>query len=92
MTPSSSSNRVAWKIEREHPQEPDVGSPHCDGSIVEYHQAFINDQGELCIMMEFCPGGDLARVIQGRKAERKCFSEKDVTAVMLGLVQALSYW
>ncbi|KAL3931592.1 MAG: hypothetical protein SGPRY_001062, partial [Prymnesium sp.] len=41
--------------------------------------------------MEFCPGGDLARVIQGRKAERKCFSEKDVTAVMLGLVQALSY-
>ena len=61
-------------------------------NIVAYRDSFVDYAGDkLCILQEFCRGGDLAGLISSRRRARSRFSEEEVLSIMRGLVKALAY-
>ena len=62
-------------------------------NIVEYRDSYVdNASDKLCILMEFCSGGDLGGLISQRRRARKRFTGDEVMSIMTGLVRALAYW
>lgn len=49
-----------------------------------YHNSF-------CLVMEYCPGGDLSKDIERRKQRRQPFNERDVVNWTIQLCHALEY-
>jgi len=60
-------------------------------SIVKYRDSLITSNHQLCIVMEFCDGGDLAGLISQRKRKGVKFTQIEVTSIVLGLLRALAY-
>ena len=62
-------------------------------NIVQYYNSFVDSGHErLCIIMEYCNGGDLFGLISQHRDRQERFSADDVLSITLGLVRALSYW
>uniref|UniRef100_A0A7S2D336 non-specific serine/threonine protein kinase n=1 Tax=Haptolina brevifila TaxID=156173 RepID=A0A7S2D336_9EUKA len=61
--------------------------------IVRYHDSFFTDENSLCIVMEYCHGGDLASMIRNRASsgELAHFSEENVIDMFVQIVQSLKY-
>ncbi|CDJ49113.1 CMGC kinase, CK2 family, putative [Eimeria brunetti] len=62
--------------------------------IVHYRNAFndtYHGYPHLCIVMDFCEGGDMAKLIRERKRQRKYFSEVTLRTWLLQLAIALDY-
>lgn len=62
--------------------------------IVHYRNAFndtYHGYPHLCIVMDFCEGGDMAKLIRERKRQRKYFSEVTLRTWLLQLSIALDY-
>ncbi len=58
--------------------------------IITYFHSFLEDNA-IAIVMEYVDGGDLAQLIQKLKASRKYISEKELMALMKGLLSALEF-
>ena len=58
--------------------------------IVRYRESFIED-GWICIVMDFCEGGDLRERIKGAKKQNRPFSEEQVTRWLTQGILALKY-
>ncbi len=53
-------------------------------NVVCYKEAFWeNNSGSLCIIMEYCDGGDLFQKITSFKKQKKNFSEKEIWDIMV---------
>lgn len=62
----------------------DGGNPY----LVRFRESFVvSASGELCIVMDFCNGGDLACAISAQRARGGAFDEE---RVLLWLLQTLS--
>mmetsp|Transcript_4072 Transcript_4072/g.6301 ORF Transcript_4072/g.6301 Transcript_4072/m.6301 type:complete len:714 (+) Transcript_4072:125-2266(+) len=58
-------------------------------NIVSYHESFLGKNGELCIVMAFCEGGDLYTRIQN--AKNTYFKEEQIIDWFSQMVLALQY-
>merc|ERR1719182_239460 len=58
--------------------------------IVKYRENFLED-GWLCIVMDFCEGGDLSDRIKRFRSQRKSFSEEQVLRWFTQAILALKY-
>eukprot|EP00929_Paragymnodinium_shiwhaense_P118585 TRINITY_DN904_c0_g2_i1.p1 TRINITY_DN904_c0_g2~~TRINITY_DN904_c0_g2_i1.p1 ORF type:complete len:618 (+),score=75.41 TRINITY_DN904_c0_g2_i1:94-1947(+) len=58
--------------------------------IVRYHESFT-DNGWLCILMDFCEGGDLSKKISTARKSRSPFSEDVVMKLFTQAISALKY-
>jgi NIMA (never in mitosis gene a)-related kinase len=58
--------------------------------IVRYRESFI-DNGWLCILMDYCEGGDLSRQIEQAKKRHQPFVEEQVLRWMTQALLALKY-
>merc|ERR1719171_294351 len=58
--------------------------------IVKYRENFLED-GWLCIVMDFCEGGDLSERIKKMRSQRKSFSEEQVLRWFTQAILALKY-
>lgn len=58
--------------------------------IVRYRENFI-DNGWLCILMDYCEGGDLSRQIENAKKQRQPIAENQVLRWMAQALLALKY-
>lgn len=58
--------------------------------IVRYRENFI-DNGWLCILMDYCEGGDLAKIIEQAKKKRQQIAEDQVVRWMCQALLALKY-
>merc|ERR1719440_2617945 len=58
--------------------------------IVRYRENFLED-GWLCIVMDFCEGGDLSERIKKMRSQRKSFSEEQVLRWFTQAILALKY-
>merc|ERR1740127_224050 len=58
--------------------------------IVRYRENFT-DSGWLCILMDYCEGGDLAKQIKDAKQRRKPISEDQILQWFTEAVLALKY-
>merc|ERR1719456_196006 len=58
--------------------------------IVRYRESFLED-GWLCIVMDYCEGGDLCQRIKEAKAKNQPFSEDQVTRWLTQATLALKY-
>merc|ERR1719440_468073 len=58
--------------------------------IVRYRENFLED-GWLCIVMDFCEGGDLSERIKRMRTQRKSFSEEQVLRWFTQAILALKY-
>merc|ERR1719486_1273388 len=56
--------------------------------IVKYRENFLED-GWLCIVMDYCEGGDLSDRIKRQRAQHKLFSEEQVLRWFTQAVLAL---
>jgi len=59
-------------------------------SIVAYRDSYRAD-GTLCIVMEYCTGGDLGSLIKKKAKERARFAEPECLSITVQLVHALAY-
>ena len=60
--------------------------------ICSYHDSFVDKPtNQLCVVMTFCPGGDLHARIKSHKKRRKQISEADVVKWFAQLCLALVY-
>ena len=55
-------------------------------SIIAYKDSFV-EADNLCILMEWASGGDLASEISRRKASGRRFSDKEIVSLMHQLVK-----
>lgn len=60
------------------------------GNIVKYKGTILED-GQLIIVMEYCPGGDLSQLIKTHKESRSFFPEDQIALWMTQLISALRY-
>lgn len=58
--------------------------------VVRYRESFI-DTGWLCILMDYCEGGDLTKIIETAKKQRKPIPEDQVLRWMTQALLALKY-
>ena len=58
-------------------------------NIVSYQESFTIKGRQLCIVMSFCEGGDLAAKIQRRMQRKQFFKEEDVLDWFLQMLLAL---
>lgn len=58
--------------------------------IVRYLESFVHEKA-LCILMEYCEGGDLWQYISGRKRQRSTISEPKVLRWFTQMCLALKY-
>merc|ERR1719161_682824 len=58
--------------------------------IVRYRESFLED-GWLCIVMDYCEGGDLGQKIKEAKSKNRPFSEDQVTRWLTQATLALKY-
>ena len=58
-------------------------------NIVSYRESFTIKGRQLCIIMSFCEGGDLAAKIQRRMQRKQFFKEEDVLDWFLQMLLAL---
>lgn len=64
----------------------------CHPLIVSYHDSFVIDGTNiLVILMEYCEGGDLRKLITTKSESGSHFSEDEVMAYFVQIVQALQY-
>ena len=60
--------------------------------IVSYQDSFVNKQtNSLCLVMTFCPGGDLHAVVQDHRRRNKRIEEVQVVQWLYELTLALQY-
>lgn len=60
--------------------------------IVSYHDSFVIDGTNiLVILMEYCEGGDLRKLITSKSESGSHFSEEEVMTYFVQIVQALEY-
>jgi len=60
--------------------------------IVRYHDSFIlEEEAALCVVMEFCDGGDLSSIIRQRARSGEHFSEDEVLDMFVQLIESLKY-
>ena len=59
-------------------------------SIVQFHDSFVHGD-DLCIVMEFCPCGDLADLLGRQRAAMKRLPEAEVRAMLAQLTSALAH-
>jgi NIMA (never in mitosis gene a)-related kinase len=58
--------------------------------IVKYKETIL-EQGQLIIIMEYCPGGDLSQLIKSHKDSRSFFPEDQISQWMTQMLSALRY-
>eukprot|EP00929_Paragymnodinium_shiwhaense_P041257 TRINITY_DN21442_c0_g1_i1.p1 TRINITY_DN21442_c0_g1~~TRINITY_DN21442_c0_g1_i1.p1 ORF type:complete len:620 (+),score=65.17 TRINITY_DN21442_c0_g1_i1:117-1862(+) len=58
--------------------------------VVRYRESFI-DTGWLCILMDYCEGGDLSKIIEQAKKRRQPIPEEQVLRWMTQALLALKY-
>merc|ERR1719313_428718 len=83
-------NRASRKEREDALKESHVLSSLKHPSIVKYHNNFLAE-GWLCIVMDYCEGGDLSSRIKKTKAKSASFSEDQVLWWFTQGIQALSY-
>merc|ERR1719265_797154 len=83
-------NRASRKEREEALKESHVLSSLKHPSIVKYHNNFLAE-GWLCIVMDYCEGGDLSSRIKKTKAKSASFSEDQVLWWFTQGIQALKY-
>lgn len=66
-----------------------VGQGH--PNVVTYHNSFVSRGGRLCIVMEYCPSGDLAARIRRRRRLGLPFSEDEVLDYFAQLVLGMRH-
>ena len=59
-------------------------------SIVRFHDSFVSGD-DLCIVMQFCPGGDLSDLLGRQRAKKQKLPEPEVRAMLTQLVSALAH-
>ena len=59
--------------------------------LVKFRESFVLSSGLLCIVMDFCDGGDLAQQIAVAKRKRTRFAEEQVHLWLLQLLSATDY-
>lgn len=59
-------------------------------SIVQYKDSFV-EPGQLIIIMEYCPGGDLSQLIKSHKQINSYFPESQISEWMYQMLSALDY-
>lgn len=57
--------------------------------IVGFKEAFIDNQDELCIIMEFCPNGDVQKQIENHKKMKTYYEEKELWKCFMNLLHGL---
>lgn len=83
-------NRASRKEREDALKESQVLSSLKHTNIVRYHSNFLAE-GWLCIVMDYCEGGDLSSRIKKTKAKGTTFSEDQVLWWLTQGLQALSY-
>lgn len=59
-------------------------------NVVAYKEAFFDEGSEsLCIVMEFCDGGDLYKNIIALKKNKTFYSEDDVWSLFISMLKGL---
>ena len=58
--------------------------------IVRYHDSFIHNDA-LCVVMDYCHGGDLSQHIRERSVARQPFSEGEVLDLFVQMLSAVEY-
>ena len=64
----------------------ELDHPH----VVRFDDAFVRDE-DVCIVMQFCEGGDLAGLIQQQRSAGKRLPEAEVRGLLLQLASALAH-
>lgn len=59
-----------------------------DEFIVGYKEAFIDSQ-DLCLIMEYCPKGDIAKKITECTKQRKYIDEADICKALVDILKGL---
>ncbi len=61
-------------------------------NIVQYKEAFLVDNpASLCIVMEYCDGGDLYEAINEKKSKGDSFHEGEIWETFIGIVKGLKH-
>jgi len=59
-------------------------------NIVRYHDKIVDKKNTMIyIIMEYCAGGDLGKVIQSCKQSGKCISEENIWTIFMQIVLAI---
>ena len=61
---------------------------HCSSANIVQYFGSITKDGQLWIIMEFCPGSSLADIMEARG---RCLNEAQIAAAMAGTLAGLSY-
>ena len=59
--------------------------------LVRFRESFVLASGPLCIIMDFCDGGDLAQVIKSASRKRTPFAESQIHLWLLQLLSATDF-
>ena len=59
--------------------------------LVRFRESFVTASGSLCMIMDFCDGGDLAGVVKSASRKRTPFTEAQVHLWILQLLSATDY-
>lgn len=59
-------------------------------SIVRYHEHFVHEDS-LCVVMAYCEGGDLSKMIKKRSEKAHNFAEHEVLDWFIQILLALDY-
>jgi NIMA (never in mitosis gene a)-related kinase len=59
--------------------------------VVGFLEAFLNGSKELCIVMEYCSGGDLEGKIKGHRKMNRFMPELEIWTIFSGLANGVKY-
>ena len=59
-------------------------------NVIKYEESFVN-KNWYCIVMEYCDGGDLEKLIEERKAQERPFTEEEVFRYFVQMCLAVKH-
>lgn len=59
--------------------------------VVRFRESFVLANGKLCIIMDYCDGGDLSQLISAQRKRKALFHEQQVHLWLLQLLTAIDF-